>query len=335
MKTLFRTTPKTVNTVADSSGLSGEFQFPTQPFHDMVTPHFDISVSHKHGSFTTKSLADTGSATTIMSSSLAAKNNIQVSPSHQRFHTVTGDPLPINGKADISLSTPTCTISTSATVTPSSQEPLIIGFRDLQRLKIIPYPFPSQPINACINDKTTFSTIKKSLIKAFPDVLSDILPASAKTGPLMHIHLRPGEKRPFRITTARSIPLHWVEKAERCVNKLLSAKSIARQDTPTDWCAPAFFVMKPCGELRLVIDYTKLNAHIDRPIHVFPSASEIISGIHPHSRFFAKLDATSGYHQVPLDEESALLTTFLLPSGRFKHLVAPMGLSASSDGFCK
>ena len=70
-------------------------------------------------------------------------------------------------------------------------------------------------------------------------------------------------------------------------------------------------------------------------MHTFPSAQEILSGIDPDSTVLAKLDVTQGYHQVPLDEESSKLTTFLLPSGRFRFLRAPMGLSCSSDEFCR
>ena len=98
--------------------------------------------------------------------------------------------------------------------------------------------------------------------------------------------------------------------------------------------SPGFFVAKKNGDIRLVIDYTKLNKHVRRPIHTFPSTQEILSGIDPDSKVFAKLDATQGYHQVPLDEDSSKLTTFLLPSGRFRFLRAPMGLSCSSDEFC-
>ena len=36
-----------------------------------------------------------------------------------------------------------------------------------------------------------------------------------------------------------------------------------------------------------------------------------------------------------LDEEAQKLTTFLLPSGRYKYLRAGMGLSASSDEWCR
>ena len=301
-----------------------------EDFSEMVTPHLNVKVNHKHGELNVNSLLDTGSAATLISSDVAAANHIEVQPSNSCLQTLTGESIPTTGQAPITISTQSASIQTTAEVTPSTSEDLLIGYRDLQRLGIIPKNFPVQ---AC--KPIDFQRIRNSLIKLFPDVLTDILPDSAKTGPLMKIHLKRGEKVPFRVTTARAIPLHWVEKAERCVNKLLNAKSIAPQDAPTEWCAPGFFVLKPDGELRLVVDYTGLNSYVERPTHVFPSTSEIIAGIDPKSRYFAKLDALSGYHQVPLDEESAKLTTFLLPCGRFKHLVAPMGLSASSDEFCR
>ena len=52
------------------------------------------------------------------------------------------------------------------------------------------------------------------------------------------------------------------------------------------------------------------------------------------AKFFAKLDAVHGYFQLALDEESSFLTTFLIPTGRYRYLRAPMGLSSSSDKWC-
>ena len=56
--------------------------------------------------------------------------------------------------------------------------------------------------------------------------------------------------------------------------------------------------------------------------------------VKPESKHFAKLDAIQGYFQIPLDEESSKLTTFLLPMGRFRYTRAPMGLNASGDEWC-
>ena len=46
---------------------------------------------------------------------------------------------------------------------------------------------------------------------------------------------------------------------------------------------------------------------------------------------FTLVDATSGYWQVRLDEESSKLTTFNTPWGKYKYLRLPFGLKVSSD----
>ena len=111
---------------------------------------------------------------------------------------------------------------------------------------------------------------------------------------------------------------------------------LAKVDEPTDWISPGFFVPKPgSGKPRLVTDFSHLNRYVRRPVHPFPSTKEILSSLESGSTWFAKCDALAGYHQIPLDEESSKLTTFLLPSGRYRYLRAPMGLNASSDEWCR
>ena len=87
--------------------------------------------------------------------------------------------------------------------------------------------------------------------------------------------------------------------------------------------------------VRLVTDYTGLNKFVVRPIHPFPSVSDIVQSIPASSTCFAKLDVMHGYFQIPLSEEASRLTTFLLPSGRNRYFRAPMGLSSSSDEWCR
>ena len=69
-------------------------------------------------------------------------------------------------------------------------------------------------------------------------------------------------------------------------------------------------------------------------MHPFPSVIDILQAIPASARVFAKFDAVNGYFQIPLDEPSSRLTTFLLPSGRYRYLRIPQGLNASSDEWC-
>ena len=74
---------------------------------------------------------------------------------------------------------------------------------------------------------------------------------------------------------------------------------------------------KPGGkEIRLVTDFTHLNKYIKWPVHPFPATKDILAKLNSEDMVNAKMDAVQGYFQIPLAEQSAKLTTFLLPSGR-------------------
>jgi hypothetical protein len=119
------------------------------------------------------------------------------------------------------------------------------------------------------------------------------------------------------------------------LKKVIDSGVIVPVEEPTEWISPAFFVEKPNGRgARMVCDFTGINRYIQRPVHPFPSTQEILRDIGAGANFFATLDAVQGYHQIPLEYESSLLTTFLLPSGRYRYTRAPMGLNASSDEWC-
>ena len=126
---------------------------------------------------------------------------------------------------------------------------------------------------------------------------------------------------PYRVSAPRPIPLRFQEPANAEIAKYIASGIIA----PCEWCSPAFFIPKGDGKrVRLVTDYTKLNRFVVRPVHPFPSVTDIIQSIPASAACFAKLDATHGYFQIPLDEEASRLTTFILPSGRYRYLRARM-----------
>ncbi|KAG1706172.1 Carcinine transporter [Nymphon striatum] len=226
----------------------------------------------------------------------------------------------------------------NAIISPELQNEILLSWHDLQALNIIPKNFPSIASTkvAKIYDKLNAKKIASELKKEFHDVLNTSLdPDRFMDGPLMKIHLTQDSTiSPVRNLVARKVPLHFQNKADECVEKLLHQGVIKRVDNPTEWVSSGHFVPKPNGTVRLVTDYTDLNKYILRPIHPFPTGLAIIHKLSSTSKWFAKLDAVSGYFQIPLDNESSILTTFLIPQGRFRYTRAPMGLNASGDEWC-
>ncbi|KAK3769215.1 hypothetical protein RRG08_005162 [Elysia crispata] len=53
------------------------------------------------------------------------------------------------------------------------------------------------------------------------------------------------------------------------------------------------------------------------------------------ARFFTKLDTSSGFWQIPLDEPSSKLCTFATPFGRFRFQRLPFGIKSAPEVFQK
>ena len=60
---------------------------------------------------------------------------------------------------------------------------------------------------------------------------------------------------------------------------------------------------------------------------------EDISSRMSGARYYSKLDASSGFYQIPLSEESSKLCTFATPFGRWRFNRMPFGISTAPEIF--
>ena len=91
----------------------------------------------------------------------------------------------------------------------------------------------------------------------------------------------------------------------------------------------------PDPTIRFVVYFSGVNKCIKRPIHPFLSGKELLRQIPPGQKFFCKLDALSGFHQIELHPDSWHITTFIIERGTFVYLRCPQGLNASGDEFIR
>ena len=133
------------------------------------------------------------------------------------------------------------------------------------------------------------------------------------------------------ISPPRRVPLALKLRLKQELEKLKKLGVIAPMDAPTDWVSNVVIVTKPSGDLRICIDPKELNEALKReryPIPVIDVLPELSK-----ARVFTKVDAHTGYWHVILDEESAKLTTFDTPFGRYYWRRLPFRLSVSSEIF--
>ena len=91
-------------------------------------------------------------------------------------------------------------------------------------------------------------------------------------------------------------------------------------------------VPKKSGAVRICVDLKPLNSSVLREPYPIPTVDDtlaLLSG----ATHFSKLDANSGFWQVPLAEESHHLTTFITPSGRYQFNMLPFGISSAPELF--
>ena len=87
-------------------------------------------------------------------------------------------------------------------------------------------------------------------------------------------------------------------------------------------------------KLRVCLDPRPLNNAIRREHFQLPTLEDITTRL-SGARVFTKLDANHGYWQIPLSEESQLLTTFNSAFGRYCFIRMPFGIKSAQEVFQK
>ena len=113
---------------------------------------------------------------------------------------------------------------------------------------------------------------------------------------------------------------------------MLKEGVISQVETPTDWCSGIVVVPKSGGRVRICVDLSRLNESVCRERLMLPSVDYTLGQL-AGAEVFTKLDANSGFWQIPLSKNSSLLTTFITPFGRFCFNRLPFGISSAPELF--
>ena len=137
---------------------------------------------------------------------------------------------------------------------------------------------------------------------------------------------------PYAVSAPRrlALPLRGKVKAE--LDHLERQGVIRSISKPTDWCAPVVVVPKSNERVRVCVDLSKLNESVRRENYPLPTTDELLAQ-HSGATVFSKIDCNSGFHQIPLDEKSQELTTFITPYGRYCYTRLPFGISSGPEVF--
>ena len=147
------------------------------------------------------------------------------------------------------------------------------------------------------------------------------------------IRLREGAC-PFALMTPRRVAIPLLPKVKAELERMEQLGVISPVEEPTEWCAGMVVAQKANGSVRICVDLSRLNESVCRERHPLPVVEQVLAQL-TGAKLFSKLDANSGFWQIPLSPESALLTTFITPFGRFRFHRLPFGITSAPEHFQK
>ena len=195
--------------------------------------------------------------------------------------------------------------------------------------RTLPVPEAISSINPSPSAEKMKDDLQK-LVTEFPAIFDGI--CRPMKGPPCHFELKEGAT-PIAMRGSRPVSVPLMPRLKEELDSLLEQGVIRKVDSPTAWIHPIVIEPKPCGGLRLCVDFRALNKHIVRPRFESQTPFQAVRTIPKGMKFFTVIDALKGYHQVQLDEESAALTTFSTPFGRFQYLRLPFGIVHAGDDY--
>lgn len=179
------------------------------------------------------------------------------------------------------------------------------------------------------NNNDITASYGENIRKEFPKVFNGL----GNLGEEFSIKLKP-DATPHSTYTARHVPLPLRPQVEAELQRMESLGVISKVDKPTQWCAGMVVVPKKNGKVRICVDLKHLNENVLREVHPLPKVDETLAQL-SGAKVFSKLDANSGFWQIPLDEPSRQLTTFITPVGRYQFNKLPFGISSAPEHFQK
>ncbi|KAL4008013.1 hypothetical protein ACER0C_001865 [Sarotherodon galilaeus] len=194
--------------------------------------------------------------------------------------------------------------------TPSSQEPTIT------------FNFGDSPVPLEWKQRIT------QQLSSMPEVFAQHDLDFGRTDQVRH-HIKLSDDTPFKLR-ARPIHPRDIEAVRKHIQELLDAGVIRESESP--FASPIVVVRKKNGQVRLCIDYRRLNLQTIKDAYGLPKLEDTFSALNG-SQWFSVLDLKSGYYQIEVEEADKPKTAFVCPLGFWEFNRMPQGVTNAPSTF--
>ena len=141
-----------------------------------------------------------------------------------------------------------------------------------------------------------------------------------------------GSCRPVRCPNYK-IPIAFESKVYEQLDELLNHDIIVPCSSP--WNSPLVVIKKKNTEdLRLCVDFRKINSLAECPVYPIPDIQEIADCLQG-KKFFSVLDISKGYYHILIAEEDRMKTAFSTKNGQYMFKRLCFGLSGAPCTFIR
>jgi len=172
--------------------------------------------------------------------------------------------------------------------------------------------------------KLKFAQILNKYKDAFACTKNDL----GKCSVLKH-HIDTGDAAPVRQPLRRT-PQAFEGEEEKYVQEQLEAGTI--RPSKSEWASSLVMVRKRTGEVRVCIDYRRLNERTVKDAYPLPRIDMCIDCL-SSAKIYSTIDLQSAYMQLELVEEDRHKTAFMTKYGLFEYLVLPFGVCNGPSTF--
>ena len=118
----------------------------------------------------------------------------------------------------------------------------------------------------------------------------------------------------------RRIRVSQIEAMNNELDSMLEQDIIKEVTEASPWVSNLVIIPQKSGDIRVCCDLREVNKAVIRERYILPKIDDTLHAMRG-SKYFANIDAKSGFFQFTLAEESRYVTMFITPRGcyRFKR----------------